>query len=299
MSRPLQHPLRGILLFLLAQMMFASLDATSKYLTAFFAVPLLVWARYLVHFVLMLLFVAPSMRGELVRTANPRLQVVRALALLSVTGCGMAAFRVMPLAEATSVLFLAPLLVTLMAGPLLGERIGRARWLAVGIGFAGVLLVVRPGSGLNLAGVLWALGGAFSYALYQILTRKLSQAEHPMRQLFYTALVGTAVTSAALPWIWQQAAPSPLHWLLIASLGIYGGVGHFLLIHAFHRAPASMLTPFTYVQLLWATLLGWLVFGNMPGAVTASGMAVIAGSGLWLALGERGRLRSPDRDRGC
>ncbi|HMM54659.1 MAG TPA: DMT family transporter [Candidatus Desulfobacillus sp.] len=203
MSRPLQHPLRGILLFLLAQTMFASLDATSKYLTAFFAVPLLVWARYLVHFVLMLLFVAPSMRGELVRTANPRLQVVRALALLSVTGCGMAAFRVMPLAEATSVLFLAPLLVTLMAGPLLGERIGRARWLAVGIGFAGVLLVVRPGSGLNLAGVLWALGGAFSYALYQILTRKLSQAEHPMRQLFYTALVGTAVTSAALPWIWQ------------------------------------------------------------------------------------------------
>lgn len=282
-----QHPLRGIALFMLALMMFASLDATSKYLTAFFAVPLLVWARYLVHFVIMLVFVAPSMRAELVRSTRPGLQIVRALALLAVTGCGMAAFRLMPLAEATSVIFLAPLLVTLLAGPFLGERIGRGRWLAVCIGFCGVLLVVRPGTDLNLVGILWALGGAFFYAIYQILTRKLSHAEHPMRQLFYTALVGTLVMSAALPWIWQHAAPSPWHWLLIATLGLYGGFGHFLLIHAFHLAPASTLTPFTYVQLIWAALLGWLVFGNVPDALTAAGMAVIAASGLWLALGER------------
>jgi drug/metabolite transporter (DMT)-like permease len=287
MIPPAQHPLRGILLFMLALMLFASLDATAKYLTAYFTVPLLVWARYTVHFLFMLVFVAPSMRAELVRTVNPRLQVVRALALLATSACGIAAFRVMPLAEATAVVFLAPLLVTLLAGPFLGERIGRSRWLAVLVGFGGVLLVVRPGAGLNLAGVLWALTGAFCYAVYQILTRRLSHAEHPLRLLFYTALVGTAVTSAALPWFWVDTAPSATQWLLIASLGLYGGVGHFLLIRAFRLAPASTLTPFTYVQLVWAALLGWLVFDNMPDAVSAAGMTVIAASGLWLALGAR------------
>jgi drug/metabolite transporter (DMT)-like permease len=299
MTPPAQHPLRGIALFMLALMLFASLDATAKHLAAFFAVPLLVWARYVVHFLLMLVFVAPAMRAELVRTANPRLQIVRALSLLATTGCGMAAFRVMPLAEATSVIFLAPLLVTLLAGPLLGERIGRSRWLAVLVGFGGVLLVVRPGTDLNPAGILWALGGAFSYALYQILTRRLSHAEHPLRLLFYTALVGTAVMSAALPWFWVDASPAPQQWLLIASLGLYGGVGHFLLIRAFRLAPASTLTPFTYAQLVWAVLLGWLVFDNIPDAVTAAGMSVIAASGLWLALRERIRPTRPDRDTAC
>jgi drug/metabolite transporter (DMT)-like permease len=289
-----QHPLRGILLFMMALMLFASLDATSKHLTVFFSVPLLVWARYVVHFLLMLVFVAPSMRAELVRTVNPRLQIVRALALLATTGCGMAAFRLMPLAEATSVIFLAPLLVTLLAGPMLKERIGANRWLAVLVGFGGVLLIVRPGTGLNLAGILWALGGAFSYALYQILTRQLSHAEHPLRLLFYTALVGTVVMSAALPWFWVDAAPAPQQWLLIASLGIYGGIGHFLLIRAFRLAPASTLTPFTYAQLVWASLLGWLVFGDLPDLPSAAGMAVIAASGLWLALGERRRPAQAD-----
>ncbi|MDR2239441.1 MAG: DMT family transporter [Zoogloeaceae bacterium] len=297
MSNPVpgQHPLRGIALFMLALMMFALLDATSKHLSLTFAVPLLVWARYIVHFLLMLIFVAPSLRIELVRTAYPGLQILRALALLGTTAGGMAAFRLMPLAEGTSVMFLAPLLVTLLAGPFLGERIGAGRWLAAIIGFCGVLLVVRPGAGLNVAGVLWALGGAVSYALYQLLTRRLSQAEHPLRLLFYTALIGTLVMSAALPWFWVDAAPAPSQWVLIASLGLYGGIGHFIFIRAFRLAPASTLTPFTYTQLVWATLLGWLLFGNVPDALTAAGMAVIAASGLWLALGERRRQAAATR----
>lgn len=282
-----QHPLRGILLFMLALMLFAMLDATSKHLTASFAVPLLVWARYALHFVIMLIFVAPSMRLQLVRTDNLALQVVRALALVGTTGFAMMAFRTMPLAEATAVLFLAPLLVTLLAGPFLHERIGAGRWAAVIVGFAGVLLIARPGGALSLAGILWALAGAACYAVYQILTRRLSHAEHPLTLLFYTALVGTAVMSLALPWFWFEFSPSPLQWLKIASLGFYGGVGHFLLIRAFRLAPASTLTPFGYTQLIWAGLLGWLVFGHIPDAMTAAGMAVIAASGLWLALGER------------
>lgn len=290
---PAQHPLRGMLLFMLALMLFAMLDATSKHLTASFAVPLLVWARYALHFLIMLVFVAPSMRSRLVRTDHLALQIVRALALVATTGCAMAAFRTLPLAEATAVVFLAPLLVTVLAGPFLGERIGAGRWAAVTVGFAGVLLIARPGGALDLVGVLWALAAAASYALYQILTRRLSHIEHPLTLLFYTALVGTAVMSAALPWFWVDAAPSPLQGLLIASLGLYGGVGHFLLIRAFRLAPASTLTPFTYTQLVWAALLGWLVFGHVPDAATGAGMAVIAASGLWLALAHRraGRTR--------
>lgn len=289
---PAQHPLRGILLFMLALMLFALLDATSKHLTATFAVPLLVWARYTLHFAIMLVFVAPSMRLQLVRTDNLALQIVRALALVGTTGFAMMAFRSMPLAEATAVLFLSPLLVTLLAGPFLGERIGAGRWAAVVVGFAGVILIARPGGALTLAGVLWALAGAACYAAYQLLTRRLSHAEHPLTLLFYTALVGTAVMSLALPWFWFDFTPSPLQWLQIASLGFYGGVGHFILIRAFRLAPASTLTPFGYTQLIWAGLLGWLVFGHIPDALSAAGMAVIAASGLWLALGER---RRPDQ----
>ena len=284
---PAQHPLRGIALFMLALMLFALLDATSKHLTATFAVSLLVWARYALHFVIMLVFVAPSMRSRLIRTDNLALQIVRALALVGTTGFAMMAFRSMPLAEATAVLFLAPLLVTLLAGPFLHEHIGAGRWAAAIVGFAGVLLIARLGGALNLAGIFWALAGAACYAVYQILTRRLSHAEHPLTLLFYTALVGTGVMSAALPWFWVHASPEPLQWLLIASLGIYGGVGHFLLIRAFRLAPASTLTPFTYGQLVWAALLGWLVFGHIPDVLSAAGMAVIAAAGLWLALGER------------
>ena len=184
-------------------------------------------------------------------------------------------------------MFLAPLLVTLLAGPFLHERIGAGRWAAVLVGFAGVLLIARPGGALNLAGVLWALAGAACYAAYQLLTRRLSHAEHPLTLLFYTALVGTAVMSLALPWFWFEFAPAPRQWLMIASLGVYGGVGHFILIRAFRLAPASTLTPFGYTQLIWAGLLGWMVFGHIPDAMSTAGMAVIAASGLWLALGER------------
>ncbi len=287
-----QHPLRGILLFMSALMLFALLDATSKHLTASFAVPLLVWARYALHFVIMLVFVGPSMRLQLVRTDNLALQVVRALALVGTTGFAMMAFRSMPLAEATAVLFLAPLMVTLLAGPFLHERIGAGRWAAVIVGFAGVLLIARPGGALSLAGFLWALAGAACYAVYQVLTRRLSHAEHPLTLLFYTALVGTAVMSLALPWFWFEFSPAPQQWLMIASLGFYGGVGHFILIRAFRLAPASTLTPFGYTQLVWAGLLGWAAFGHVPDLLSAAGMAVIAAAGLWLALGER---RAPDQ----
>jgi drug/metabolite transporter (DMT)-like permease len=285
-DRP-QHPLRGIFLFLAALLLFAALDATAKYMNAFFAVPLLVWARYLVHFVIMLLFMAPGLGREIIATRRPWLMSFRALMLVGVTLLAQLALKTLPLAETTALVFVTPLLVALLAGPLLAEKVPPRTWLATGAGFAGVLLIARPGGAMAGPGVAYALGAALCYAIYQILTRKLATTEHPTRLLFYTALVGTASMSLALPAYWDGQMPTLTQSLLIVSLGLYGGIGHFLLIRAFREAPASTLSPLLYVQLIWATLLGWWVFAQLPDFLAIVGMLIIGASGLSLALRTR------------
>jgi drug/metabolite transporter (DMT)-like permease len=286
LDRP-QHPLRGVLLFLAAVFLFAALDATAKYMNAFFAVPLLVWARYLVHFVIMLVFMAPGMGREIIVTRRPWLMSFRALMLVGVTLLAQLALKTLPLAETTALVFITPLLVALLAGPLLGEQVRRRTWLATIAGFAGVLLIARPGGAMAGIGILYALGGALCYATYQILTRKLAATEHPNRLLFYTALVGTLSMSLTLPAYWDGQIPTLPHGLLIISLGLYGGIGHFMFIRAFREAPASTLSPLLYVQLIWATLLGWLVFNQLPDFLAIIGMLIIGASGLSLAISTR------------
>jgi len=287
LSEPTHHPLRAIALFLMAMLLFATLDTTAKHLAQTFPVPMLVWARYTFHFLLMLLVLGWSMRGRLIATRHPVEQVLRALLLVATTGFGVAALRIMPLAESTAIFFVAPLIVTVLAVPLLGESVGGRRYVAVLAGFAGVLLIARPGGTLPAAGVAAALVAAVAYSGYQILTRRIARHENAVTMVFYTALVGTAVMTLALPWYWSGPMPDWRQALLICSLGIYGGTGHFLLTRAFRLAPASTLSPFQYVQLVWATLLGWLVFGQLPDGVSFVGMAVIVASGIALALHER------------
>lgn len=284
---PEQKPLLGIGLMLAAVLCFAALDATSKALSQTFNVPLLVWARYGFHLLLMLAFLGPSMRLRLVKTRRPVLQTVRALLLVGVTGFAMAAFRLMPLAETTAILFVTPLAVAVFAGPFLGERVGAARWVAVAAGFAGVLLIARPGGNLPAAGVTFTLLAAACYTGYQIQTRILAPGENTWTMLFYTALVGTIGMSAALPLFWSGPPPSLTEALMIASLGIYGGSGHFMLISAFRHARASTLSPLLYVQLVWAALFGWLFFGHVPDAPAVAGMAIIAVGSLAIAAWER------------
>jgi drug/metabolite transporter (DMT)-like permease len=283
LDRP-QHLLRGILLFLAALFLFAALDATAKYMNAFFAVPLLVWARYLVHFVFMLVFMAPGIGREIIATHRPWLMSFRALMLVGVTLLAQLALKTLPLAETTALLFVTPLLVALLAGPLLGEQVRRRTWLATVAGFAGVLLIARPGGAMAGPGIAYALGGALCYAIYQILTRKLAATEHPTRLLFYTAMVGTLSMSLTLPAYWDGQMPTLTQSLLITSLGLYGGVGHALLIRAFREAPASTLSPLLYIQLIWATLLGWWVFKQLPDLLAITGMLIIGASGLSLAI---------------
>lgn len=282
-----QRPFHGVVLILFALFFFAALDATAKHLVHTFALPLLVWARFTFHCLLMVVFLAPSMRLKLLATKRPVIQVMRALLLLGVSLLALAAFRLMPLAETTAIMYVTPLLVVLLSGPLLGEKVSLPRWISVAAGFAGALLIARPGGALSGPGILFALAAALCYAVYQIQTRQLSSTESTFTMLFYTALTGTVVMSLALPWFWAGPMPSPIDALLIASLGISGGAGHFLLTRAFRHAPASTLSPLMYAQLIWATLLGWQVFGQLPDGLSIVGMLVIAASGLFIALSER------------
>lgn len=295
---PEARPFIGILMMLGAGLCFAALDATSKHLTQTFPVPMLVWARYTVHLLLMLIFLGPSMGTKLVATQRPLALSARALMLVGTTGFAMAAIAIMPLAESTAFLFVTPLLVVMLASWLLRESVTPGRWIAIVAGFAGALLIARPGGALSLRGIVLMSLAAACYAIYQVQTRQMSASENTVTMLFYTALVGTVSMSLAAPLYWGGPLPTAGQGLGIASLGIYGGTGHLLMTRAFRHAPASTLSPFLYAQLIWATLLGWLFYDHLPDPLSVAGMAVIAGSSLSIALSERFRP-AKDRDTAC
>lgn len=286
MSVP-QNILRGIFLMLCAVLFFATMDATAKWLATKYPVPMLVWARYLVHCLLMLIFLFPSRGRRLWHTSKPLMQIARALMLLGITAFTMFGFRLLPLTVATAIAFLAPLLVGLLAGPVLGEKVGRIQALALLIGLMGVMLIARPGGEVPLAGLLFAGAGALCYTVYQLMTRMLAPYESSVTMLFYTALVGTVVTTLLLPWIWTDIHPGAFDTFLICMLGVLGGSGHYLLIRAFRLSPASTLAPFLYVQLIWAGLLDLIVFQHVPDGPTWIGIALIVAAGISVVLRER------------
>lgn len=291
--RPAATPMAGILLMIAAVFCFAVLDTIVKHLGRHYPIPGLVWARYATHLLFMLVLLAPrrGLRG-LLRTQRLGIQIVRSLLLLGSSMFFFLALKYLPLAEASAIGFVTPLLVTAFSALLLGERVGPRRWTAVAVGFVGVLLIVRPG-GLPLTfAVALPLCMSLCYSLYQIVTRRISGGEDPYVSLFYTAVVGTVVMAAALPFGWET--PALHHVPLILATGFLGGLGHLLMIQALGRAPASALAPFTYSQLIWVTLLGFVVFGDFPDAVSVLGMCVIAGSGLYIAYREA-QLRKADR----
>lgn len=290
---PPHRPLRGIALLLVALLAFASFDATAKFLATRYPLPMLVWVRYALPCVLLLVWFGPRQGRSLVATRHPGLQILRALLLVTCTASGMAAVRTIPLAEATAILFVAPLLVTLAAGPVLGERVPKRAWAATAIGFVGVLLIARPGTHLDAAGCGLMLLAAVSFAAYQLLTRRLAATDRSLVTLFYSMSVGALLMTLGLPLYGTRIDPPVPHLMLIASLGIWGMLGHFLLIRAFAHAPASALSPFLYCQLVWASLLGWLAFGDLPDWITACGIGLIAAAGLAIAMGQRPRRQPP------
>lgn len=283
---PTRHqPTLGILLILAAGLLLASQDALSKSLTAVYPLLLVVWLRYLSQSVLMLALFAPRMGLNLLRTQRPWLQLVRGLSLVAITLLFYSALRFIPLGEATAVIFLAPLVVIVLSATWLKEHISRGLWLSVGVGLLGVLLIVRPGGALFTPAILLPLGAAFCFGLYQLLTRRLSATDHPATSNFLSALVGTLSVSVLLPWFWQT--PTLVDGLLMATLGATAMTGHMLLTHAYRFGSAASLAPFTYVQIVTATLLGMLFFEHTPDIWAILGMAVIILSGAALAWGQR------------
>lgn len=286
----------GIALMCGAVLLFAALDAIAKYLGGHMDPLQVAGMRFISAFFIALIFSNPLTRPGLLNTARPGLQFVRGLFLISTTIFNFLAFRFLQLDEALAILFSTPFLVAIVAGPLLGEWVGWRRWTAIGVGFLGVLVVIRPGlsGGMQWAALL-SVAAAIFYAAYGIATRMVSRTDSSETTLFYGNLVGVAVMAPLLPFVWT-APPSLFDLGLLVAVGALGSAGHYLLIAAHRRAPASVLSPFMYTQLVWATTLGFLVFGHVPTQWTLIGGAIVVASGLYLIHRERkvtGRVVAP------
>lgn len=267
---------------------FSVSDAIIKSLASRYPVPLLVWARWGAQVLAMLVWLAPSMGLRMVHTRQLRMQLVRGVLLIGSSLCFMSALPLMPLADATALNYLTPTIVIVIAIVFLGERFTAARGAFVVAGLVGMLMVVQPGADIFRGASLLVLASAACYAVYQVTTRMLA-GEDPRVTLFYPALVGVGIMTLVWPWFGSRIDVEWFDVGLMLTIGVFGTAGHFLLILAFQRAPASALTPFTYVHLVFATMIGWIAFGDLPDALTFAGMALIAGSGLWLTWHERRR----------
>ena len=274
--------LRGMLLISTAVILFAVMDTISKYLTRYYPVTNVLWARYLFHTLLVVAVIAPRHGLALVRTERLGIQLLRGFLLAGASLLFVTAIKYMPLAEATAIQFLSPLLVTLLAVLFLKEKVELARWLAILAGFSGVLIIIRPGSGIFTWASLLPLGTAILFASYQVLTRHFAGRESPYTLIFYPGIVGMLLLALTLPFTWTP--PQSLsHLALLAIAGMIGGSSHLILIRAYELAPASRLAPFSYTQLIWVTLAGYVVFGNFPDGLSVAGMAILMSSGIYIA----------------
>ncbi|WP_240195051.1 DMT family transporter [Desulfobulbus rhabdoformis] len=281
------RPFLGVLLVVVATMFFASMDTTTKYLTMRYNVPMVMAVRYMVQVLLMMTFLAPTQGRSLVQTTRTGLVTLRSFSLVVASLFFGWALQRMPVAESTAIIFLAPILVVLMAGPLLKERIGIMGWLAAGGGFLGVLCIVRPGGGLDALGVACAFMAVAANVTYQLLSRVLAASERTLTMLFHSAIVGAICFGSALPWLLRGETPSHFHILLFLTIGFLGAMAHFCFTLAYRFCSASQVAPVNYMQLVWASLLGWGIFEHMPDGLSMVGMLIIMISGLIIATKAR------------
>jgi drug/metabolite transporter (DMT)-like permease len=265
---------------------FAVLDTTAKWLVRSLPVIEVVWLRFVGHVLFTGVLLAPRHGRTLLRTRFPRLQLLRGTMLFAMTGLNFWALQHLQLAETGAVQFAVPILIALFGAWLLGERLDAGRWVAIVIGFAGVLLIVRPGTGGFHPAILLSVGNAVLYALFNLLTRRLAAVDSPEATQFLSALAAAALLTPFGVAAWRTPA-STAEWALVGLMGVVGGLGHWFLAAAHRFAPASVLAPFLYQQILWMTFFGWLVFGDVPGAAVVVGTGVVVASGLYLIARER------------
>jgi drug/metabolite transporter (DMT)-like permease len=291
-----ENHIAGIGWMLLTMALFVSMDTVVKYLIQDFASLQIVWARFFFHMVWISLFVRRTLLATFV-SGNYKLQLLRSALLVTTTALFFTGLRTTELSTATVIMFLSPIFVTLLAIPLLGEKVGVRRLIGVLIGFLGAVVIIHPRADDGLAlnaeivvsdtiswlpelGHLLIIGAAVSNALYQLMTRKVRAVDGATTTLLYSGVVGAIVMSLWAPVVWKP--PHAIEWLLMACVGLLGCVSHFCLIRAFRHAPASLVVPFSYSSLLWATLLGYVVFNALPDQWTLIGAALIISSGLYI-----------------
>ncbi|MGB7301758.1 MAG: DMT family transporter [Burkholderiaceae bacterium] len=276
---------------------FTLVDASGKYLAASMGVPLITLARHSVQVVLMLLILAPTMGWMLVRTRHPGLQIARGLALAGFTLFFFTALRYLPIAEATAINFMTPFGVILLAGPLLAETITWRRWLGACLGFIGMLIIIRPGSGLAPVGILFAALTVACNIAFQLLTRRLSTMENQNMTIFVTAVVGVVVGIFMLPlqqaWGGWPQGLSQWQWIVLLSLGLSGAFSQWCLIRAYFWSSASFIAPLVFLQMIWTASAGWFFFGQYPDTVATFGIVIIVSTGvltMWAESRTKGRV---------
>jgi drug/metabolite transporter (DMT)-like permease len=280
-------PLRGVALVVGATFLFALADTLGKHLATLYAIPLILAARYGVNLAIVTAVMWPRHRTALWSTRRTGLVVLRGLCLAMASILMLLAMRVMPVAETVAIIYITPVLVMLASGPLLGERVSAWGWIGAALGFAGVLMVARPGSGLDPFGVALALGNAVLASGYHLLTRVLARTETTMALMFHTALAGAGVFLALVAGLAALQGLGPLPGVpdigLMVALGALATVGHLMFTSAYREAPAATLAPVNYLHIAFATVLGWLVFAQIPDALGFAGMGAIATAGLLAA----------------
>ncbi|HMM65138.1 MAG: DMT family transporter [Mesorhizobium sp.] len=274
-----------------AYVFFTFLDTGSKYLVLAGVAPLFIaWVRFAVHIVLVLALFRGWRHLGRFRARNLPAHVLRGVLLSGSTIFNFMALRTLQLAETTSIYFFGPMVITALAGPLLGEWAGMRRWLAILVGFVGVLVITRPGVGVFGAGHAYALCAMLSNSLYVIMTRRMSATETPESLILYSALAPAALLLPTLPFSAASMPHEPGLWAVLLLLGVFGGVGHWVLIQAYRLATTTALAPYPYLQMVWMIGAGWLVFGQLPDGWTLVGAAIIVMSGLYIIQREH-RLR--------
>ena len=276
--------IKGILLMVASMVIFTLLDAAAKHLVQTLPPAVAVFGRYLVAFVLSVLVIMRKGGPQLMATRYPALQALRGVMLMAATMLNFIAIMYLQLAQTAAIFFTIPLWVCALSVPILGEHVGLRRWIAVAVGFMGVLVIMRPGSDSFHWAMLLSIASSFCGAIYNIVTRKVGGRDRAETSLFYVGLVGAAAGAVPLPFVWQT--PQGMQWLLLGFIGLVGTIGHFMLIQAHRLAPASVLAPFMYTQIVWMILVGYLFFGDVPDFWTLAGAAIVVASGLFVFAGE-------------
>lgn len=291
-ERPEERPAVAILLMVVAMSVVPFMDAFAKLLSRDLPVEQVAWARF-VFGLLFILPIALYRYGPRVtfRPKQPALQFLRGLLTAASSLFFFSAISMAPIADALALIFIAPLVVTALSPFVLQERVGIHRWAAVWVGFAGALIIIRPGLGSIDLAMLLAAGAGVSHGFFLLVTRRLSRSGPPLATLTVTTLVGALVLAFLQPFVWTM--PEPHHWLYFAAMGFCAALGHFLLIKAFEQGTATLLAPFGYSEIVAATALGFFIFGDFPDRITWLGIVVIVASGLYITFRERVRGRLP------